>query len=228
MLEKAGLHWTPSLAAPEKQLPFQEARQAADEASAARLMYVALTRARDRLILMVPPPPSKPKDRPERMIDLLRDRTGLTLAMDGTGLKACDSVFPARITALGREWVEPPMIAEPVDPVASFGMLQPHTGGGRTPWRQSPSTLVAALDGPALHLHHADLGARIGVARDGIGLATDRGTAWHLAFRVLSQRPDMTARLSAATGLDPATLNANAAQSSTIRDWLAAQGYTLP
>ncbi|MDT8854872.1 UvrD-helicase domain-containing protein [Paracoccaceae bacterium Fryx2] len=226
VLEKAGLHWTPNLAAPEKQLPFQEARQAADEASAARLMYVALTRARDRLILMVPPPPSKPKDRPERMIDLLRDRTGLTLAMDGTGLKACDSVFPARITALGREWVEPPMIAEPVDPVASFGMLKPHAGGGRTPWRQSPSTLVAALDGPAPHLQHADLGPRIGVARDGIGLATDRGTAWHLAFRVLSERPEMTARLSTASGLDPATLDAIAAQSSAMRDWLAAQGYT--
>ena len=118
------------------------------------------------------------------------------------------------------------MIAEPVDSVASFGMLQPHTGGGRTPWRQSPSTLGAALDGPAPHLQHADLGARIGIAPDGFGLATDRGTAWHLAFRVLSERPEMTARLSAATGLDPATLNAIAAQSSAIRDWLAAQGYT--
>ena len=226
VLEKAGLHWTPNFAAPEKQLPFQEARQAADEASAARLMYVALTRARDRLILMVPPPPSKPKDRPERMIDLLRDRTGLTLAMEGTGLTACDSVFPARITALGREWVEPPIIEETVDPVPSFGILQSQKAGSRTPWRQSPSTLSPASHSPAVNLSHADLGARIGVARDGIGLATDRGTAWHLAFRVLSERPEMTARLSAATGLDSATMDAIAAQSSAVRDWLAAQGYT--
>ncbi len=58
-------------------------------------------------------------------------------------------------------------------------------------------------------------------------LATDRGTAWHLAFRVLSERPDLAVRLPAATGLDPATLAANAAQLQAMRGWLAAQGYTL-
>jgi len=71
-----------------------------------------------------------------------------------------------------------------------------------------------------------DPGRKFRLDPDGFGLATDRGTAWHLAFRVLSERPDMRARLSTASGLDPATLDAIAAQSSAMRDWLAAQGYT--
>ena len=44
--------------------------------------------------------------------------------------------------------------------------------------------------------------------------------------RVLADRPDMRARLSTASGLDPATLDAIAAQSSAMRVWLAVQGYT--
>jgi ATP-dependent helicase/nuclease subunit A len=77
VLRHAGLGWLPCFAAPEKQAVFADARIPDEERSAARALYVALTRARDRLILALPAEPSKEKDRPERMVDLLRARTGL-------------------------------------------------------------------------------------------------------------------------------------------------------
>lgn len=55
--------------------------------------------------------------------------------------------------------------------------------------------------------------------------ATERGTALHLAFRVLAKRPDLADRLPAATGLDPAVLAAVGGQVTALRDWLAAEGF---
>ena len=42
---------------------------------------------------------------------------------------------------------------------------------------------------------------------------------------MLTDRPDLADRLPAATGLDPATLTAIAAQAEAIRTWLRREGY---
>ena len=55
--------------------------------------------------------------------------------------------------------------------------------------------------------------------------ATERGTAWHLAFRVFAQRPDLADRLPSATGLSEDTLAAIATQARALAAWLADQGY---
>jgi ATP-dependent exoDNAse (exonuclease V) beta subunit len=55
--------------------------------------------------------------------------------------------------------------------------------------------------------------------------ATERGSAWHLAFRTLAERPDLRNRLPAATGLDDATLGAIEEQVRAVRAWLKEEGY---
>jgi len=56
-------------------------------------------------------------------------------------------------------------------------------------------------------------------------IATERGTAWHLASRVLLKRPDRRDALSAATGLTDETLDQIAAQVAALDNWLTASGY---
>ena len=55
VLVHAGVAWLPEFAAPESQEPFTASWCAGDEETASRALYVALTRARDRLVLALPP-----------------------------------------------------------------------------------------------------------------------------------------------------------------------------
>ncbi|MGC9418966.1 MAG: UvrD-helicase domain-containing protein, partial [Rhodovulum sp.] len=222
VLDHAGLAWLPDFAAPEKQQAFADALIEADEQDAARELYVALTRARDRLILALPATPSKEKERPERMVDLLRARAGMRV--DGGALTICGKAFPARIIQepRDREFPDPTPVTEP--PVARFGHPAPCSEGPRTPWRRRPSALEST--GMALpRLTHVPVAAGLAEQDDGFVEATERGTAWHLAFRVLCDRPALRDRLEAASRLDTATLDAIAAQAVAIRDWLADRGY---
>jgi hypothetical protein len=64
-----------------------------------------------------------------------------------------------------------------------------------------------------------------GVAETREDSATERGTAWHLAFRVLAGRPDLSDRVGAATGLPDATIAQIAAQAQALTGWLEERGY---
>lgn len=221
VLEEAALLCTPSFAAPEQSKAFKALRSEACEAEARRLLYVATTRARDRLILALPPAGKTLKD---DFADLLRDRCGLSLAIEGVELAG--RIFPARITEAPGELPEIFTTAPgPVQtPSRRFGMPQKMTLRPRTPWRTSPSSLIEA---PAVSgvLRHVTLGPRVGGRTDRFNLATERGTAWHLAFRTQLARPDLAHRLSAATGLDAVTLQVIGRQATEVRQWLVGAGF---
>lgn len=223
VLDHAGLGWLPRLAAPEQQKTFADQLIAEDEGRAARALYVALTRARDRLVLVLPAAPSKEKARPDRMVDLLRARTGLELG-PGT-ITLCGQTLPCRITQEPRDRDFPLPSLPPATARHRFGQLRPVTAAPPTPWRRPPSSLIAAAGQPLPRLSHFSLGAPLDARPDGFATATERGSAWHLAFRCLFERPDLRPRLAAATGIDPATLDRIAAQARSLRAWLAAQGY---
>ncbi len=223
VLHHAGLGWLPNLAAPEKQKVFADQLIAADEEGAARELYVALTRARDRLVLVLPAEPAKPKERPDRMIDLLRDRTGLALGQ-GT-ITLCGQTFPCRITHEARERDFPLPAMPAARAQLRFGRPQPAAPAARTPWRRTPSSLGPVADQPQPALTHVALGARVGGRPDAFTAATDRGSAWHLAFRCLFERPDLRPRLAAATGIGDETLDQIARQAQALRGWLTGQGY---
>ena len=225
VLEQAGLRWLPDFAAPEKQKIFADALIDADERDAARELYVVLTRARDRLILALPDEPSTEKDRPERMVDLLRDRVGLRMVEGGMAVSFCDQEFATScfIEQRDREF----SLAEPStgELFPHFGESRGHVEAPRTPWHRSPSTLVPSGEAVLPSLTHGQLSAKVGGLPDDFSQATDRGSAWHLAFRVASERPDLHERIAKATRLDGATIDAIAQQARSVRDWLREQGY---
>lgn len=221
LLDAAGLGFLPDFAAPETQAAFAEAQRPEDRKEAARALYVALTRARDRLILVLPKEPRTPRTDVVQMVDILRQEAGLALGA-GT-LSLCGQDFAAENRAGvpdGPEAPPDPSKAGPCD----FGAPRAMIETPRTPWRCSPSTLDGAewAPGEAFLVTH-DLGAP--VADAGTADPAARGSAWHLALRVLAQRPDRAEALPAATGLSETTLREIAAQAQALTAWLAAEGY---
>lgn len=222
VLDSAGLSWFPAFDCPEAQGVFGDRRVEQDEREAARALYVALTRARDRLVLALPLREGSPDKRPETMADLLRRRTQLDLG-SGT-VTACGQQVPAlcRVVPKDTEYVYPDASAgSGVHKV--WGVGETSELVARTPWRSSPSSLAARDGGAGPALTHLDLGSPI--TRQKFGSATERGTAYHLAFRVLAERPELAARLSAATGLSDDTIKAIEGQARALRTWLGGLGF---
>lgn len=220
VLDHAGLGYLPGFAAPESQAPFTEARRPEDERDAARKLYVALTRARDRLILVMPRERSKPRETAERMVDLLRDRAGFDTSEDT--LTVAGQAFAARVAEGMPEEPAAPEASAPETP-PRFGTARSLSEAPRTSWRRSPSTMMTAEVTSSVPLKTLHLAG--GVAETRTGSATERGTAWHLAFRVLAQRPDLAPRIAAATGLSDAAIAQIGAQAQALTTWLAEQGY---
>ena len=218
VLAHAGLSWLPDFAAPEAQAPFAEAHRAEDERAAARGLYVALTRARDRLILALPAE-KKDREETERMVDMLRDRAGLTLG-DGE-IRLGETPFAAVVTPGNPEAPEPVAAEATVQP--GFGTPRDLPAAPQTPWRRSPSTLTAAAPVDRRSLRTEAFGPAIAETRT--DSATDRGTAWHHGLRVALARPDLLDRLPATTGLNPESCAQIAAQAHALKAWLFLQGY---
>jgi len=220
VLDHAGLGYLPDFAAPESQAPFTEARRPEDERDAARKLYVALTRARDRLILVMPRERTKPREHAERMVDLLRDRAGFETGDDTL------TVAGQPFVALVREGIpEEPAETKQSGSEAHLRLGLPRTmpDSPRTPWLRSPSTLKAPGQEPDLLLETLQLAE--GVAETHTSSAAERGTAWHLAFRVLAERPDLVDRIAAATGLPEKAIEQIARQAKALSRWLVARGY---
>lgn len=220
VLDHAGLGYLPNFAAPESQAPFTEARRPEDERDAARKLYVVLTRARDRLILVMPRERSRPRETAERMVDLLRDRAGFDTTAET--LTVAGQAFAARVAEGIPDEPEAPDVTTATS-YPRFGEPRALPDTPRTPWQRSPSTLTASEPAPAAALETVQLAD--GVADTRRGSATDRGTTWHLAFRVLAERPDMAGRLKAATGLTDTAITQIAAQARALTCWLADQGF---
>ncbi|MGP6089664.1 UvrD-helicase domain-containing protein [Antarctobacter jejuensis] len=220
VLDHAGLGYLPKFVAPETQEVFAEARRPEDERDAARKLYVALTRARDRLILVMPREKSKPREHAERMVDLLRDRAGFET--DADILAVAGTAFTARIAEGVPD--EPETLADTAATVhPRFGVPRARPTSARSPWRRSPSTSSDPNPASAVPLQTVQLAE--GVAETRSGSAADRGTAWHLAFRVLAGRPDLADQIAAATGLPEAAIAKIGKQTEALTGWLAEQGY---
>ncbi|MGR9202837.1 UvrD-helicase domain-containing protein [Rhizobium leguminosarum] len=222
VLKGAGLSWFPAFDCPETQAAFADKRIAEDESEAARALYVALTRARDRLILALPSKQGNSDERPKTMADLLRRRTGLIFGA-GT-LTVCGEKLPAacRIIPKDTEYTYPGL-PESSGVHKIWGSRVPLPATERTTWRISPSSLADQNGASISALTHINLGAPAG--RQAFNSATDRGAAYHLAFRTLAERPDFAARLPAATGLSNETISAIEKQVHALRSWLANLGF---
>lgn len=220
VLDNASLGYLPNFSAPESQEVFSDVRHPEDLKEAARKLYVALTRARDRLILALPKEKTTGHTRPERMIDILRDNASF---VTGDGVI---SLIGREFAARTREGIaEIPEASEKTANaiMMSYGEPRRPRLAERTAWRRSPSTLDATNDGPKLTLTTSDFGTPVTDTK--LMQAAARGTAWHLAFRVFAQHPDKADQLHAVTGLPEKTLLEIKAQATAVTAWLKDQGY---
>ena len=227
ILEHARLIWTPDLSIKEKKEIFIEDRRPAAEADARRLLYVALTRGRDRLIFEWPDFALKKLgegDGPANHAEMLVLEAGME--PQAGSLKVGGASFPARMLACSAAVPDMPDLSpeHASGARAAFGELRALQETRQTVWRTRPSQLGSEL-GPAVKTEVVTLDIQHQVATLA-ATASERGTALHKALRVLLLRPDLRSRLVEATGFDEATLGVLAEQAAALNRWLTAEGYT--
>ena len=227
VIEGATLAYAPAFAAPEATERFlARLRPEADETTR-RLLYVALTRARNRLI--VEWPQDDGADEPPFPITarrLLDDHGGMSLGSNTVGLGG--QSFSAKVHAL--QAALPPCFGEDADNGDMADRREP-----RFAIVEQPMTPAIAVHSPSKALETprvmpSDI-TTIKVAEgwrvegDDLSLATDKGTAIHEAFRILLLRPDLAHRVAAHCRLSEADVEALTQQAQGLKHALAEMGY---
>jgi ATP-dependent helicase/nuclease subunit A len=228
VLSKAVLRYTPSLPLKEKRDIFIEAQRLSAEEDARRLLYVALTRARDLLIIEWPdfklkkesegPGPGNFAEMlvQECRLEINADQVTIGAAPHSAQILQCSDEPPEEFDNLTRVAAEP---------LVGFGKLGDAPTTPRSPWRITPSKLIDQDSVTPSFIEHIDLSAPVTVARDDFDQASLRGTAWHLAFRAALARPDLLERACKATGLAIDVAKAIGTQAQAVKDWLNSIGY---
>jgi len=221
VLASAALIHTPGFAAPETGRRFIEDRRETFEANAKNLLYVALTRARDRLVLEWP---GFLKEREEEAPEAKRlfhvfDDTCAPQIRDGT-LRIGGVDCPAVITQLPEQASFTEYRAEVGRDTPRFGGAVPMPSTPTSPWRLQPSQAATVEPIPETR------GISLGDPWPSTFSNAARGTALHLAIRTYLTRSELIAALPAATGLDEATLALVAERANALKAWLSAGGYT--
>ena len=225
VLASAALIHTPGFAAPEAERRFIEDQRQSFEANAKNLLYVALTRARDRLVLEWPD--FLTKREPELQTganclfhifaDCCAVRIGSESLRIGAGEYAVEC--PAKHYDLPAQ-AGLSSYRQSLDvQTPRFGAASPLAEVELSPWRQQPSLIRSHVSAPSSRA------VEIGAPWPQEINDAARGTALHLALRTCLTRPALLPELAGATGLDQSTLSMVATRASELQSWLAARGY---
>jgi ATP-dependent exoDNAse (exonuclease V) beta subunit len=221
VLASAALIHTPGFAAPEPERRFIEDRRADFEANAKNLLYVALTRARDRLVLEWPGfLKERDEEAPEAKCLFHVFTDACAPQIGGNTLRIGGIECPAIIRQLPEHAGFTEYSATEITDLPRLGGATPLAAVTLTPWRLQPSQSTTALPAPNSQ------GVALGAPWPHTVSDAARGTAIHLALRTCLTRPDLTESLPKATGLDDATLELIAERAAALKGWLAADGYT--
>lgn len=226
VLASARLEYFPALDVAEKTELFKERARPGDERDARRKLYVAMTRARDRLVLEWPEAAiGKTGPGEDRSyVDLLVQEANISAGPDEmqVGGESFTAVMTQGASDLGEEF---DAVADAAEEVwASYDASGDAIPSPVTPWRSSPSGLEAE-DLPApVSVVDRDIGP--GVQNLGLDSPTKSGTAAHLALRAFLADPsadaDMVERASGIVGDKVALLREQAAG---LAGWLAEEGF---
>lgn len=204
VLSQARIEITPSFTAEETGDVFRAPLQAALEEEARRLLYVAVTRAREKVILEWPSHLQKGKERTTHWSILSRSaRMELKDKSMTVGGKSFSCLVRQAGTGTAPE-VEGAK-GEPFPPLSAFGRRAVEYRPlpvDQTPDTIAPSSLrgeesAAAIPGQTVEKYGKPLEA---VAE---GTGTERGLLLHRAFEVPGGRADRTDLLARAAGADP-------------------------
>ena len=228
VISEATLAYAPNFAAPEATERFLARLRPESEETARRLLYVALTRARDRLMIEWPLEDGAAEAPfPITSRRLLADWCGLRL--DGNQIQIGPDTFPARILVCQAEI--PASFEEPPENALGAASHQPRFAIRADMAREaaayvSPSqALTTGQSLPeGLETHVIHTGAHITSSE--LTHAADKGTAIHEALRILLQRPDLGARVAARCRLSSEDVQALSLQAECLRRALADRGYS--
>lgn len=221
VLASAALIHTPGFAAPEAERRFIEDRRSDFEANAKNLLYVAMTRARDRLVLEWPGfLKERDEEAPEAKCLFHVFTDACAPQIGGDTLRIGGIECPAIIRQLPEHAGFTAYSDAEITDTPRLGRDTPLPAVDLTPWRLQPSQATRALSAPESQ------GIKLGTPWSRTVSDAARGTAIHLALRTCLTRPDLTESLPAATGLDDTTLELVAERATVLNAWLAADGYT--
>lgn len=233
MLERTHLAFTPKFHAGDVNERFLAAEAPQAEDTARRLLYVALTRARDVLVLEWPETfaqKAEAGEKPPFSGSALLAACGMRV--EPGKIRLGQASFPARTSFCGKEM--PPEFAGAGAPggrapgLARLGRraiaVRPMRPDGG-PALLMPSGLEVPLSAPPAALVTEGIAPPLPLQPEAFASATDRGTALHDLLRIFLLRPDLGARAGARSGLDEATCAILARQAEALRTWLAARGY---
>ena len=220
VLASAELIHTPVFAAKETQARFVEARREAFEANARNLLYVALTRARDRIVIEWPAFLKQRNGDPAScLFHVLEDTCHPEFGSDTFVINQIECA--AQIITPGAQATVTVYGQEAERRIARFGMKDPLPQVQLLPWRLQPSSIkeTSVSVPPSRNISLGELWL---VSESG----TERGIMLHLAVRAFLTRPELRARLPAATGLDGATLERTELRAKALEEWLKEQDYS--
>ena len=184
------------------------------------LLYVALTRARDRLVLEWPGfLKERDEENPEAkcLFHVFDDGCKPIIAKDS--VRIGEVICPALVQALPEQagFTE---YGEDAEPLALFGAADALPATPLTPARLLPSQIAPDTAAPPTET------ISLGVTLPPSSNDAIRGTALHMAMRTYLMRPDLAPALPNATGLAPETLTNVAHQAEALKRWLESEGYS--
>ena len=174
-----------------KQNFLDELAQEAEE-SAIRLLYVAMTRAREKLVLEWPSHQSVKELKQTSYWQLLVDKTSASLT--GTTMALGGERFPCRVQAVDKEACEIDVPTEEriLTPIGRRAIVTGYVMENQTPECQTPSSLHGSKGEipPLRHIQYAEpLTVMPGLS------PLERGSLLHRCFEILFQIPDSGDRL---------------------------------
>jgi ATP-dependent exoDNAse (exonuclease V) beta subunit len=225
LLEHARIEYAPEFAATETNDRFLAELQNAEEIGARRLLYVALTRARDKMVLEWPGYLAQGKTPKTTYWSILAEDCDLTL--DEENIRAGEQEFPCAVIEGPAEFpddIDIEAVPENSElPVMGRRAIQAGVVAETlTPDSRAPSTTEVVADAQAragLIVERYGAGLEVDVGLTGMGF----GTFIHRCFEVLGSKPDLKERIPQITGveIDPDELEKITFAVGQFESWLA-------
>lgn len=227
VIERATLSYAPDFAAPEATGRFLHPLRPEAEETARRLLYVALTRARERLI-MEWPQSDDAKELPfpitaRRLLDehaqfrIVENRVEIGAQTFPARIVVCDKDLPGSFNAAA----EPLQIGSARDPRFS---ITPRDVPDRIAV-VSPSQALITLRPLPTKFETRQICPGVLITSSRLAHPAEKGIAIHEALRILLQRPDLKHHVAARCRCDEAEVEVIVIQAEALRQALAKLGH---
>lgn len=209
ILEKAKIEIYPEFASPDTNGNFTDALKKEADESATRLLYVAMTRAREKLIIEWPSWTFKSKNKKNRYyIDLFTEKTGAEVVTETSGDNfmqfGSGEKYPCHLmTKKDKEvWIcAEPYHPESLAPIGRLAINAWAVPSDLKPEYVTPSSLHNDKSGfSGKQLDEPPYGQPLELQISGIEDPMEKGKILHRAFEVLSGHPERAGLLSDAVG----------------------------